>query len=544
MRRPLSKNVARRQVAVPRSVAAPVLGWDTESPLAAMKAGNAVLLDNWIPRSGRVQLRRGYVDHVTGTAAAVEALIVWRGSANGDKLFGCAGANIYDVTTAGGLPAASWSTASSARWKHTNFANDAGAFAIAVNGVNTPLRYDGSSFATLTISGSSGVITLDPTKLADVMVHKRRLWFIEKDTLRVWFLPVNAIQGAAQLLDLGPIAYKGGRLLALGTWSLDGGAGMDDVAVFITSEGQVAIYQGLDPTDADNWSLVGVFDLSKPLGANCLVKWGADLAILTVDGLLPLSQALRKDRDEAKKIAITSKITSAFGKAAALYGDNFGWSTTLYGGRGGLVIVNVPVVQNGEAEQYVQSIEAGGWCRFTGWDAICFATANGNLYFGAALGVYQADTGSSDNSETIYGDITGAFSGFGNDRSIKQFTMARAILKAPSIIKPALEIVTDYKERIPTATPTVVVPGDIGDDDEDQVRYDWTSVTGYGYVGAPRLRVGVLGTGDSDRLGINATDLLIDQAGGDHILTRADLPLDVNVELIGFDLLFSAGGPL
>lgn len=543
MRRPVKQNTARRQVAVERPAPAPFGGWDTESPIANMKQGFAVLLDNWIPRNGRVELRRGFIDHVTGTSDPVEALIAWRGDAAGDKIFACAGTDIYDVTTAGGLPSAAWASATSAQWKYTNFANDAGAFAIAANGVDVPLRYNGTDWAELTITGTSGPITLTSSNLADVMSHKRRLWFLEKNTLRVWFLPVNAIQGAAELLDLGPIFYKGGRLVAQGTWSLDGGAGMDDVAAFFTSEGQVAIYQGLDPTDADNWSLVGVFDLSKPLGSNSLVKWGADLAILTIDGLLPLSQALNKDRDEAKKIAITSKITSAFGKAAMAYGSNFGWSTTLYGGRGGLVVVNVPVVQNGAAHQYVQSIETGAWCRYTGWDAICFASANGGLYFGAELGVYQADTGSSDNSEIIYGDLTGAFSRFGYQGS-KQFTMIQPLLKAPSIIKPAIEVLTDYRERVPTAVPTVIAPGDIGDDDEDEIRYDWTSATGNGLVGAPRLRVGVVGSGDSDRLAIGDGFLLLDQAAGDHILTRSDLPLDVDVSLIGFNLMFIPGGPL
>ncbi|WP_395443567.1 hypothetical protein [Caulobacter sp. UC70_42] len=260
----------------------------------------------------------------------MESLIAWRGDAAGDKLFACSGSDIYDVTTDDPLGSAVYSSAINARWRSTNFANDAGAWAIAVNGANTPQKYDGTSFTDAAITGTAGSITLDDSDLSQVMAHKRRLFFIEGDTLRVWYLPVLAVQGAAELLDLGPIFDLGGQLVAEGTWSLDGGQGMDDMAVFVTSEGQIAVYQGLDPSDADNWSLVGVYNIGKPIGDNSLIKWGSDLAIMTQDGIIPLSQALNKDRTEANKIALTAKIATAFSTAWNSYGDLYGWSGTLY----------------------------------------------------------------------------------------------------------------------------------------------------------------------------------------------------------------------
>lgn len=545
MRKPLSRNPFGRQIAIPRAIPAPVGGWNTEAALGAMKPQDAVLLDNFIPRSAKCEMRRGFDQQATGTADPVEALVVWRGAASGDKLFACTGAYIYDVTTAGALPGASWSSSTSARWEHTNFANDAGRFAILANGADTPLKYDGSAFAELTITGTAGVITLDPVDLRCPMVHKARLWFIEKETLRSWYLETNAIQGAATLLDLGPRFYKGGYLVAQGTWSLDSGAGMDDVAVFVTNEGQVAVFQGLDPTDPDNWSLVGVFDVARPIGNQPLVKWGADLAIITEDGLLPLSQALAKDRDEAKKIALTSKIATAFADASASYGSLYGWSAITYSGRGSLAIINVPTTELSAAQQFVQSIESGGWCRFTGLNAICWAQANGSVYFGGAVGVYEWDVGASDDGEVITADMTPAFSAFGNGNVLKKFTMVRSKLRAPSIVKPALEILTDYEEREPTAVQNVVAPGDVLATDANYTRQDWTSAEGLGYVGAPRLQITIVGSGDSDRLAIDGTDVLeISSGGGEHLITRADLPLDVPVEVIGFDVMFLAGANL
>lgn len=545
MRTAVRGRPSRSEAAIVRSIPAPVGGWNTEQPLADMKPQFAVILDNVIPRRSKCELRRGFVQQVTGTGA-VESMIAWRGSASGDKLFACAGANIYETTSQGSLGAAVYASAVNARWHYTNFSNDAGRYAIAANAANTPQKYDGSAFGDLTITGSSGSITLDPTDLTYPMLHKRRLWFIENGTLRTWFLQTNAIQGAATLLDLGPIFYKGGVLVAQGTWSLDGGAGMDDVAVFYTNEGQVAIYQGLDPTDPDQWSLVGVFDLAKPVGNKPLIKWGPDLALITEDGVLPLSQALSKDREEAKKNAITSNIATAFSQASLAYGANHGWCGITYSGRGALAIFNIPTTELSEAVQYVQSIEGGGWCRFTGINAICWEQANGEIYFGSTDGVYRWDIGSSDNSEVVTGDVKPAFNAFGDRRRQKEFTMVRAILTAPAIIRPALEVLVDYEERIPTAVATTVEAGDISPDDEMTPRDDWTGATGIGYVASPRMRISIMGAADADQIAIDSTltDLLLDESGGDNILTRPNLPLDVSVEIIGFDVMFKPGGYL
>ena len=535
------QGISRGQAAIPRSVPAPVGGWDTESPLANMPKQNAIILDNWIPRAASVELRRGFVGHVTGTPDPVESMIAWRGDAAGDKLFACAGPAIYDVTNSGTLASAVFASASSARWRYTNFSNDAGAWVFACNGVNDPIKYDGSAFSTATVTGSAGSITLDPKNITNVMAHKSRLFFSEKNSLRVWYLAVRAIQGPSELLDLGPIFDQGGQLVALGTWSLDGGQGMDDTAVFVTSEGQIAVYQGIDPSDADNWSLVGVYNIGKPIGSSCLVKWGSDLAVMTQDGVVPLSQALSKNREQQKQIALTAKIATAFADAWKDYKDNYGWSGTLYSGRGSLAIFNVPTSELTGAQQYVQSIQTGAWCRFTGINAICWETANDAIYFGGQNGVYQWDVSGSDNGETIVADVKPAFNSFGAPNE-KQFTMIRPLIKAPAIINPALEVLTDYREAVPVAIQTSITRSELTN--SNGIRYDWTSVMATGYVATPRMRVSILGSPTAGIVAVDSEDVLAEDAGGDNILIAPDLPLDLEIQLIGFDLLYIPGGQL
>ena len=42
---------------------------------------------------------------------------------------------------------------------------------------------------------------------------------------------------------------------AVAGWPQDGGQGIDDLTLFITSEGEVLVYAGSDPSNADDWSL-------------------------------------------------------------------------------------------------------------------------------------------------------------------------------------------------------------------------------------------------------------------------------------------------
>ncbi|WP_230681797.1 hypothetical protein, partial [Streptococcus pneumoniae] len=51
----------QQRVSIGKAIPAPVGGWDAQSPLANMPPENAVILDNFIPRAGYVELRRGFV---------------------------------------------------------------------------------------------------------------------------------------------------------------------------------------------------------------------------------------------------------------------------------------------------------------------------------------------------------------------------------------------------------------------------------------------------------------------------------------------------
>lgn len=543
---PARRNPGKSPTVIGASIPAPIGGWNAISPLAAMDIKDAVILDNWIPRAGYVEVRKGSRAWNIGASSPVESLLIWRGAASGvDQMYAVTGGDIYNSTVMDtGFGAPVKSGLANDRIEYINFANSGGSFILCVNGADTPFHYDGTSWTNLTISGVSGPITLDPTTLCVIVGYKSRVFLIEKGTLRVWFLDVNAIQGTAQLLDLGPVFKEGGQLRAMSTWSLNGTEGQDTYLVFMTDQGEIAIYQGTDPADYTNWAHVGNFDVGIPLGRRCLMKYGSDLYALTTNGVLPLSQALARDRAADKNVAITAKIQNAFSTSAQLYLSNFGWEGITYQ-KGTLAIYNVPIAELTTSYQYVQNIQTGAWCRFLGLDAFCWAITDDNIFFGAADGIYQWDVGVTDAGVDLVADLKSAFNYFGDRGNLKRFSMLRPTLNATANVIPAIELLVDYQEREPTAIPTTIVDRSTA----LSIRDNWTSVTGLGYCGSVRMQV---------RLTTDPTQLstLVDGAGsdivtgdgmggaGDTIVTDSSDPLDATIQAIAMSLLYQKGGHL
>lgn len=544
------------QTAIGRSIPAPVSGWNARDPIAAMKPGDAYQLDNWICRPGYVEIRKGYLGHVTGFSDPVESLLPYR-AGNNEKMFAVSADSIYDVSDpSDGLPAASYTGLTSARVQSTNFANDAGVFMICVNGVDTPFKYNGSAFSTTVITGSSGSITLDPQDLIDVIPHKRRLFFIEKNTLRVWYLAADAIAGAAGLLDLGPVFSEGGELVAMGVWSPTGPSQViQAIIAFVTDQGQVALYAGSDPDTAEDWSLIGVYAIARPLGRRAVLRTASDFIIMTSDGAIPLSVISEAKREDQRDLAITSRIQNAFALAANAYSTNFGWEAQLYPS-GQLAIINVPITELGTSRQFVQSTQTGKWSQFIGLNAACWCYVNNVMYFAGTdtdgeIGVYQWDTGGSDNGTAIQCDAITAFEDYGTPGRQKQFTLLRPILRSQPDLRPYVDVLVDYAVVSPTNIPDggpTVGSGEWGTGlwgiahwtSSQPVRLDWTSATGIGYVGAVRIRV----VSNPERSDASAAHW--DESFFDDDVWGPDNPAypTVRCEWIGTDLQYVTGASL
>lgn len=494
---------------ITKVIPAPVDGWDAISPLAEMDPKRAPILQNWVPRPGYVELRGGSILWSNiASGLAIETLMIYNSPAT-QKMFAASGPDIYDVSPGGAISVPVVSGLGSARWQYVNFTNTGLNHVIqCVNGVDSMRQFDGSSWTTPTISSLPAGVTT--SNFINIFSQKQRLWYIVQQSTMVCYMPVGANTGPiAGFLDFGQLWPLGGYLVAMADWTIDGGNGPQDYAAFISSRGQIAVFSGTDPTNASAWSLVGVFSISPPISFRCATSVGSDVAIITLQGVVPISQVLPFDPSADRSAAITARIQNAMAQATQQAQTNFGWQIITYPAEQ-LLILNVPLTENEVQQQFVMNTLTGAWCQFTGWNANCFAIFNEQLYWGGNNGlVSQGYSGSSDLGNPISGDMQCAFNWFDDPGRVKRMTMVQPLLNIGGTLTPTIAVDTDFKTSTAVAPISSFVGGaewdvslwDIAQWPSNQISYiNWLSVQAIGHSMAIRLRVNILGVGSSPGL--------------------------------------------
>jgi len=471
------------------SIPPPVGGWNARDSLDEMKASDAVFLDNFWPEDGKVSLRKGYESHATGMTSAVETVASFS-SGSSDKLLAASNGNIWDATSAGAAVSLG-SGFTSNKWQTANM----DAKIALVNGVNTPQQYNGTALSNLTVTGSG----LTAASIIGVHVFKGRSYFWMDSDQSFYYSALNALGGACTEFDLSRVGSRGGKLMMMGTWSRDAGSGMDDLAVFVMSSGEVIVYQGSNPGDATDWSLVGVYMTGHPISRRGLVKLGGELIIVTRDGFMPMSAILQKS-DFIKNDSFSDKIRGAVTASAIAYGSNFGWDAA-YSSPGSKLIFNIPITEGSESYQYVQNTVTGAWCRFKNIPALCWCQHGTSLYFGGPSGVvYHMDTGYSDNGSNIEADALPAYNYMGKRGAIKSFTGVKHILSTDGSLEYETRLGTDFRQPDLTYESSLYLftgsEWDVAtwNDDYwagsgDDLVDVWKSVDGIGYNCSARLRI-------------------------------------------------------
>lgn len=501
---------AQRQVAFPFNVPAPTGGINARDAYTDMDEKDAVSLTNIFPEANYVAVRKGYSSWSTGLGSAVQTLLVWHGLLGTDKLFGAAGSVIYDSSSAGAASSAVTGL-SNAMWQWTNITTGGGSFLVACNGADAVRNFDGTTWTSPVITGT------DSTKFINVCQFKERLWFAPINSLTLYYLDTQAIAGVANPFPLGSVFRRGGYIIALGSFSNDAGEGPDDYFVIATNQGEVAVYQGTDPTSATTWSLVGIFNIGKPIGRRCMARLSGDMAIITQDGIESMQAALQFDRSAGQKATITAKIQTLFSQYSQAYYTHFGWQPCVFP-KARYLIVNVPQIAGMTQLQLVMNTVTGSWGQFTGMNAGCWATANDLLYFGGNSGVvYQADIGYLDNSEQIQWECQTSWQAWGG-KANKYFTAVRPIMLTGGGISFAIGVDVDFVVTTPQGTlltPTLTGmvwpwtwPGTWGG--QNSLNAEWQSVGSIGTWASVHLK----GITKGSACQINAMDLAAQRARG------------------------------
>lgn len=512
----------------PMSIPASIKGWDQISSLAQMEADHAVQLDNWVPRPGYLEIRRGSRSWATGVGSGpVETVMAYNSpNTSFSKLFAVGGGAFYDVTTGGVAAITTVTGLSSNRWQYCNFTNAAtSAWLPTANGVDAPRVYDGTSWAVMTLTGVTA------TTIASWTPWMGRLWCTFVNSTLVGYLANSAIAGAVTTFDLGQQMSRGGYVIAISTWTQDSKQTVDEYIAFITSRGQVIVYQGTDPATAATFALVGVYDLGAPIGRRCFLRISGNLWIICVDGILPMSEMLTQDRAASAKVAPTTMIQNAMMTSAQSYAGNFGWQFIEYA-KGQLAILNIPTVENQTSVQYVMNTLTGAWCRFLGMNANCWEVLNDVPYFGSNDGgVYQWDYGSGDYvgaalQTSITATVQTAFNYFDTRGHLKRWTMVRPILTTDGSVTPGVGLNIDFGTGAPVSIPSTVTSTGAQWDVAlwDQAIWpvnstlvaNWTTVEGIGQCCSILTTVSTSTNGQANGvvLQLNGWDLIAEPAKG------------------------------
>lgn len=382
---------------------APTGGWVRNSKLYEAPPDTAEVLDDIFPTATGARLRSGKSKHAT-ISGSLKTMFVYR-SGDQEELFAASETDVYDITTPADpdvSPSAEFGSMTSGDWSAAQFSNSGGDFVYICNGDDAPRYYDGSSWTVPTITGSG----LTASDLSFVFASKERLFFIETGTLNAWYFPVNTISGAITKFPVQGVFNLGGALLFGASWSQDTGEGLDSWTVFVTTEGEVAVYGGTDPSSSTDWTLQGVYRVGRPLGKNSWYKVGGDLLIMTEDGISPLSAAISNDLAQLQAQSASYAIEDAWRDVVAGRSASYRFAGELWHSQS-LLLVGVPVDRDGSSVAFVANARTGAWCRFRGWQVDGAAVVDDQLYFGTAGAsssvVYKAGIGGNDDGVAIEG---------------------------------------------------------------------------------------------------------------------------------------------
>jgi hypothetical protein len=428
---------------------APRRGWIQNENLAKHKPEGAALMDNWFPLATGIRVRRGSNLRATiGTGTPVGAFMVYQ-VGNG-RIFAANDTAIYDITNVGNpsvSPVPAISGLTSGDWSSAMFTNAGGRFLVAVNGSDERRVYDGTAWtAGPAITGGPGA---NGNKFSHVWAYKGRLFYIEKDTLNVWYHGVDQIGGAVTKFPLNGIARHGGALYYGGTWSYEpSGGDLAESILFVTTEGEALVYDGSDPGTATDWSLKGVYRIGRPLGKRAAFKSGGDLAIATDIGLIPMSSALSRDTAALYQAALSYPIEEAWNTEAISRRAQFSWCAEMWPTQQ-MAIIGMPSYGALQDQCFVVNIRTGAWTRYTGWNVQCLGLLNDRMFFGTRTGlILEAELGSSDNGKPYTAAMIPLHEDFGS-ASIKQANMARYVTLTSQTVQAQLNAVADYSVKLP-----------------------------------------------------------------------------------------------
>ena len=385
-----------RQTSKSNVVPAPIGGVDARTVLAGGNPLYCIYAFNLLPNEYGMRVRNGYREWAIGCdgVTGVTAIIPFGGNdddAANDRLFAVTNLGIWNVTVNEATPTLVLDfslpenggdiTQNAGRGVYTYFTTDAGVellyYADSINGLFQYSETTDTWVRADTITGP------DVTTINFVMVHKNQLWMIERNSTSAWYLPQATIGGAADEFIFGSKFKHGANLAGLFSWTIDGGAGVDDYLVAVSRAGDVILYRGNDPSSADDWGLTGQWFIgSIAAGQRFGTQEGGNLHLLSIYGLTSLDEIVNGvDGKNLKSESEDDKIAIVIRQAMEQYRTDRGWQVN-YIPALGQILINSPQRSNNEFIQYAYSTTIKGWGFWREVPMLRFDEWNGKVFFG------------------------------------------------------------------------------------------------------------------------------------------------------------------
>jgi hypothetical protein len=448
-----------------QTVPAPVGGLNTVSPGLQVPLTECVSAYNLIGAENGLRVRLGYREQSTGMTgqnnAWVRTVLPFTGNSSGQsRIFATTDNGIWDCT----LPTPSLvvsfpsKTGLAGYGASVNFVTPAGRFLVYCDEVNGTYVYqDGGAGWTKVTQGAGAkqIDVGDPTRFAFVAVFKSRLWFVERDTSDAWYLPISQVYGTATRFPLGQVFREGGNLVGMWNWTYDGGAGLDDSLVLVSGGGDVAVYQGSDPSSASTFGQRGQWQMARPpAGRRIASTYGGDLLLLSKLGVIPMSQLVVGSVSSLEYA--TAKVSNLVNRLLNERSADPYWGIHLQPEDNALMVV-VPLAGNSEYNQLVQSNASRGWFLYKDLPVVSGAAWQGQFFFGTPDGRLCIHTGYSDNVsiaipqtfESVDWSFVGAFSNYGSAAMKRVSFMRPLILSEGSLPSYSVEARYNYDTNLP-----------------------------------------------------------------------------------------------
>lgn len=403
--RQAQKQRASAVLTLPQSLPPPLKGWNARDPFEAMDPQDAITLDNWYPDYAGCVTRDGcQVYSSTDDQSPVQTLAVWRRGA-ASAMLAASGGQLYDVSDPAIESVVGAGPFTSDWWAWVNF----NGYLFLANGEDPIQEWQGPAGPAVTAAG----FTLDPAAGFDptyinaingLAVKHNRLFFWTGRDCGFWYGPLLGIAGTLEYFDFSQSVPDGAALVAVETLTYDGGTGIADYTVFILSTGEMLSYQGTDPSNPDNWALVGLYVIAAPVGGaevsgaagypnRATLRYGGDVHVITSSDHAKLSQLIIALK--LGQMPPRSKVSQAVIDAVAAGRTLPGWQIIFWGYRRRLLF-NIPN-PDGSFDQHVYNPARDAWARYRGVPAMCWAVWGDRLFFGTPQGmVVEHGVGSAD----------------------------------------------------------------------------------------------------------------------------------------------------